>query len=374
MHKPIRILHVITKLTFGGVQSNLMNYYRHIDRSKVQFDFVVQSPEIEYFEPEVESLGGIIYRVPPLHIDKKSFEREFKKVLSNDVNYKIVHVHQNFLNIIPLKIAKKAGIPVRVSHSHSHYPANNFITIAKRIAFKKLLPLYATDFYACSIEAGKWLYGKKIIEKPNFKVIVNGIETEKFAFKQKVREEYRKKLMIENATVYVHSGMFTDAKNHAFLLEIFKEIQNLNSNTKLLLIGDGSKKEELNLLSKRLEIEKDVIFLGKKENVQDFLFAADFFIFPSKFEGLGMSVIEAQMTGLSCFVSNRVPKEVNLFNKTCFLDIQDTPQKWAEEICDNNFSNKQRLNTDLNNSLFNIKNQAPKLLQYYLKSIQSAQG
>ncbi|MCK2016879.1 glycosyltransferase [Peribacillus frigoritolerans] len=364
--KPVRVLHILTKLSFGGVQSVIMNYYRNLDRSKVQFDFVVQTEETGFFDEEVMNLGGSIFRVAPVHINKKQFETDLFDILTIHPEFKIVHVHQNFLNITALKIAKKAGVPVRISHSHSNYPTSSFITEIKRKVFRKIISIYATDFFACSKASAKWLYGRRNTMSHKCKIIHNAIQTENFKMNYTIRSKIRNELGVDGNLVLIHVGMITDAKNHEYLLGIFKQVQVYNKKSSLLIVGDGENKDNLMRISKEQGTSDSVFFLGKMENVNEYLMAADCFVFPSKFEGLGMALIEAQINGLHCWSSDVVPKEADIFGEVTFLSNDLPPDVWAKSIISCDPKRYTRNYDSISNSGYEIKKETDKLMEFYL--------
>lgn len=368
MKEPIKVLHVLSKMSFGGVQSVVMNYYRHIDSSKIQFDFVVQSSENFFYDEEIKRLGGKIYQVAPIHSNRKQFERDFFRVLIENPEYKIVHCHQNFLNIVPLRIAKKAGVPIRISHSHSNYKASSFIKEMQRKVFRTIIAYYATDYFACSRVAAQWLYGHHS-KSSKCKIINNAIETKKYFFDPGIRFKKRKELGIDKELVLIHVGMFTDSKNHEYLFKVFEKVHNKNINTLLLLVGDGENRSKLMKAAKECSGSNNIIFLGKRDNVHEYLMAADYFVFPSKYEGLGMSVIEAQMSGLPCIVSDVVPREVDLFGDVSFISINETPETWANVIIQNNTSRILHSIESIMNTNYEIEIEAKKLSDYYLSTI-----
>lgn len=365
MNAPIRVLHVLTKLSFGGVQTIVMNYYKNIDRRKVQFDFVVQNEGEEFYEYEVKSLGGQIYRVAPLHLDRKKFEKDLMNILKSNAGYRIIHVHQNFLNIVPLRVAKKAGVQVRISHSHNNYKAISLYKRLQRFVFKAIIPLYATDYLSCSNASAEWLYGKKAARSSKCRVVHNAINTRKFLLDYEIRRRVREKLIINDRIVLIHVGMFTSAKNHEYLFEIVKQLVKLNKQIVLLLVGDGERKELLLEMVELKGIQEQVLFLGMQDNVQDLLMAADFFIFPSRYEGLPLTVIEAQVSGLKCIVSNVITPEVDLFNDILFLSIKNSPEVWAKNIIDNLGNRRARTFNDLAKTGYEISNEAKELQKLY---------
>lgn len=367
MNTPIRILHVVSKMSFGGVQSVIMNYYRNIDRTKIQFDFVVQSDEEFEFNNEIRALGGKIYKVTPLHINRKKFSNELYNILISNPQYKTIQVHQNYLNIIPLIVSKKAGVKNRISHSHSNYKATSIYKCFQRFIFRNIISLYATKYFACSSSAGIWLHGNKFLNNNKSFIMNNAINMEKFRFDNVSRKRIRKELDIDNKYVFIHVGMFGEAKNHNYLIEIFYEISQYNSEVTLLLLGEGENKEKIHELVKEKGIEDKVIFLGKKNNVNEYFSAADSLIFPSKNEGLPVVVVEAQVNGIKCYVSKEaVPNEIDITNNIKFISIHKNPKYWADNIINEiDFDNERKNNVIIKNNGYDISIQAKRLQNYY---------
>jgi len=366
---PVRVLHVVSKMTFGGVQSVIMNYYRHIDRSKVQFDFAVQSVEKCEYDDEINALGGRIHRISPLHIDRKRFSADLKSLLRNNPEYRIIHSHQNFMNIIPLSIAKKCNVPIRISHSHNNYKASSKLKEVQRIAFRRVIRHFATECLACSQPAGRWLYGSSFGKHINDRVVHNAINTNLFRFDMHTREKLRQSLGIEDKFVLIHIGMFSKQKNHLYLLEVFSEFHKITPESVLLLIGDGKERNLIEERIDRLGLKKEVIVLGVRRNVHDYLQAADAFVFPSLHEGLPVVVVEAQTSGLPCFVSSEaVPEEVDLNNDVKFLSIKLPPSKWAEAIVSTDcLQDRTNAYQRTISGGYDVDKEAEKLMEFYLE-------
>ena len=269
----------------GGVESVVMNYYRNIDKSKVQFHFICDEDSTDIPYDEIEKLGGKVIVVPPYQKLFK-YQKELYKIFKEN-NYKIVHSHINALSVFPLRIAKKAKIPVRIAHSHS---TSNKKEWKKNIVKNILRPfskLYANKFFACTKHAGEWLFGKKIIERKELNVINNAIDLKKFEFNEKTREDLRKELGIKEDTLIIgHVGRFMKQKNHEFLIEVFKELIKKNDNSILMLIGQGPLLNDMKQKVRDLKIEDKVKFMGQVTDVEKYYNIMDVFLFPSIYEGL----------------------------------------------------------------------------------------
>lgn len=296
----IRVLYVNGGLMDrGGISMHMMNYYRHLDKSRIQIDFVVHGFEKGIFDDEIYSLGGKIYNIPLKSKDYFGNIKALKEIFDTG-KYKIVHSHMDAMNMVVLKIAKKCGIPIRIAHSHNtQHLTNNKIKFAINEYARLNISKYATHFFACSEKAGRWLFGDKAVNNGKVTVIYNAIELEEFTFKQLKRDFLRDALDLKNNFVIGHIGRFDYQKNHLFLLDVFNETLKLTENVKLLLIGDGHLRDEIITKIKKLGIEDKVIMMGVRSDINDLLNVFDVFILPSVFEGLGTVVIEAQANGLN---------------------------------------------------------------------------
>lgn len=360
---PIRVLHVLQRMEAGGTQALLMNIYRHIDRKKIQFDFIVEYLEKQFYDDEIVNLGGrIFYCSVREDYNLVKFQRDIRKIISNN-NYKIIHVHAYTIGYFVLKEAHKYGIPVRIAHSHSNGMTNDHKKIIKKI-LQKMYLLHATDFMACSRDAGEYLF-----KNQNYTVLKNAIDSSKFTASKEYRKYIRKELRINDSFVIGHIGRFKPEKNHEFIIKVFMEIKNIKNNAKLVLVGNGDLETSIKNLAITKNIEADVMFLGSRSDVNVILNGFDAFIFPSKYEGLGIVAIEAQACGIPLLCSENIPSEVEitpLFNR---MSISESPRAWANRIID--ISRNRNAHKDMQELI--IKNgydisQATNTLQdYYLE-------
>lgn len=365
--KPIRILYINGGIMDrGGISNYMMNYYRNIDRDKVQIDFVVHGFEKGTFDDEIYSLGGKIYNIPIKSKNYLGNIRALKQIFKSG-DYKIVHSHMDAMGYIPLKIAKKCGIPIRISHSHSisHLTTNKIKYIMNEYARNNIVK-YITHFCACSKQAGIWLYGEKYKEK--IQIINNAIDLSKFNCKN---DEYLKlpiKKELKGNLVIGHVGHFNYIKNHDFLINVFKEIQDKVKDSKLLLIGEGQEKNRIEQKVTELGIREKVHFIGAKSNVYDYMGIMDCFILPSLFEGLPVSVIEAQAKSLRCFVSDRVTREVAITKNIDFISLDLSEKEWSKIILEKlNLFTKIDTTEDIREKGFDIKVEAKKLQRFYIE-------
>lgn len=362
-NEPIRVAQIMGKWIGGGVESVVMNYYMHIDRTKIQFDFICDEDSTNIPYEEIEKLGGRVILIPPYQKLFK-YHNKLKKIL-NDGNYKIVHSHINTLSIFSLFAAKCADVPVRITHSHS---TTNKKEKKKNLLKQALRPFskeFATDYMCCSELAGRWLFGNKEYDKGNVYLLNNAIDLGKFKYDEKIRSEKRKKLNISDDTLVIgHVGRFVEQKNHRFLIDIFNEIHKQNSNSILLLAGQGPLMEEIKSKVESLGLEKFVIFLGQRNDIDELYQAFDVFCLPSLYEGLPVVGVEAQATGLLCIFSDDMTKETKVLDTTEFLSLKQSAEEWAYTILKKSKSFKRKNCTnEISKKGFDIKKEANKLIQ-----------
>lgn len=281
----IIIAHIMGKWNGGGVESVVMNYYRNIDRNKIQFHFLCDEDSTDIPYEEIEKLGGKVIVIPPYQKLFK-YQKELYRIFKEN-NYKIVHSHINALSVFPLRIAKKAKIPVRIAHSHSTSNKKEWKKNILKMILRPLSKLYANNYFACTEYAGKWLFGKKVVERKELNVINNAIDLKKFEFNENIREELRKELGIkEEVLVIGHVGRFMKQKNHEFLIDVFEKAINKANNMYLILVGQGPLEDKIKEMAKEKGIEDNILFLGQRNDVDKLYQAMDIFVLPSLYEGL----------------------------------------------------------------------------------------
>lgn len=367
---PIRIAQIIGKWVGGGVEAVVMNYYRNIDKTKIQFDFICDNDSTNIPYQEIEQLGGKVILIPPYQ-HQKSYQKELQKILKQN-NYKIIHSHINTMSVFPLYAAKKVGISIRIAHSHS---TSNKVEWKKNILKNILRPyskIYATDYFCCSELAGKYLFGNKTYNEGKVFLLNNAIDLDKYKYNEKERNKQRKKLNInKDAIVIGHIGRFVKQKNHSFLIDIFKKINELNNNTILILVGQGPLENEIKSKVKKLNLDNKVIFLGQLEETNNIYQAFDIFLLPSLYEGLGMVLIEAQVSGLPCIASKEVPTIAKVTNNLHFIDLNNL-EEWTNYISKLEIKERNNYLKEIRNNGYDIKIESKKLeLKYleYLKKI-----
>ena len=312
----IRILQCVNDMHRAGLETMLMNYYRNIDREKIQFDFLTHRPERSDYDDEIESLGGKIYYAPRLYPQNyPAYFSYMKDFFKKHPEYQIMHSHIDSMSYLPLLAGKKAGVPVRIAHSHNTSIDKDFKYPLKQY-FRFRITSAANHYLACGEEAGKYLFGNK-----EFKVIPNAVDASKFYFNESVRQNKRKELGYTKEFVVGHVGRISYQKNHKFLIEVFNELQKLETNAVLMLVGVGEKEPEIREQVKRLKLEEKVRFLGNRSDVNELYQAMDVFVLPSLFEGIPVVGIEAQFADLPCIFSDKIPKEVCFSEKADFLAL-----------------------------------------------------
>ncbi|MGM8212331.1 glycosyltransferase family 1 protein [Virgibacillus sp. W0430] len=309
MASPVRVLHVVVNMNRGGAETLLMNLYRHIDRSNVQFDFLTCKSGV--YDAEIESLGGCIHRIPYItEAGHFGYVKHLKRFFKDHTAYSIVHSHMDKMSGLVLREAKRANIPVRIAHSHNTESEGGILAKMYKSYAGSLIKGSATGLYACSSSAASWLYGKDC----NKSIILNnGIEIDKFTFSSKARNEMRSALGLnKEAFVLGHVGRFSRQKNHFYLLDIFAEISEKQSNAVLILVGDGPLRRKIKERIVQLNLGEKVKLLGVREDIPQLMQAFDMFVFPSLHEGLPVTLIEAQSAGLVCLISDHITAEVDL--------------------------------------------------------------
>lgn len=360
MGEPIRVLHVVTYMGRGGLETMIMNYYRNIDRSKVQFDFLIHRDERWDYDDEIEKLGGKIYHLPRLNPFSAKYLKSLDNFFKEHNEYGIVHCHQDCLSGIVLKYAKKNGVPFTIAHSHSSNQNKNLKYIIKLMA-KKSIPKYADYLFACSKDAGQWMFNTD-----NFAILNNAIDTSCYIYNKEKSIQMKKRLGVEDKFIVGHVGRFRKEKNHSFIIDVFKEVSEINKDSILLLVGDGEIMEDIKNKVRSLGLEEKVIFLGARNDVNDLMQIMDVFLLPSLYEGFGMVLIEAQASDLKCIVSDKIPNDGIISNKVKKLNLNSDIKNWVDEIL-NIKNTKRNVITDIEKSKYDIKPNAKYLERFYLE-------
>ena len=285
LDEKIIVAHIMGKWNGGGVESVVMNYYKNIDRNRIQFHFLCDEDSTDIPYEEIEKLGGKVIVIPPYQKLFK-YQKELYRIFKEN-NYKIIHSHINALSVFPLRIAKKAGVPIRIAHSHSTSNKKEWKKNILKMILRPFSKLYANNYFACTEYAGKWLFGKKVVERKELNVINNAIDLKKFEFNENTREDLRKELGIKEDTIVIgHIGRFMKQKNHEFLIDVFEKAIKQDDNIYLILVGQGPLEDKIKEMAKEKGIEYKILFLGQRNDVNKLYQAMDIFVLPSLYEGL----------------------------------------------------------------------------------------
>ena len=366
--EPIRILHVIGIMNRGGAETMIMNYYRTIDRTKVQFDFVENSFEPAVFDEEILSLGGRIFRCP--HYNGKNhltYVRWWKQFFrGHKGEFAAVHGHLGSTAAIYLSAAKKAGI-YTIAHSHNIHSTSLSGILYQLYSYPTRH--IADYFFGCSKEAGISRYGKKVCAFTNrFSVLNNAIDTQHFAFQEDIRTQIRQQLSIEKKLVVGHVGRFFAQKNHKFLIEIFGQIHKQNPNAVLLLVGDGELRSEIEAQIHASGLDDCVILTGVQSDVNPYYHAMDVFLFPSLYEGLPLSILEVQANGLPCIISDNVPVECILADDlVAVCSLKSSPSVWSKAVLEHANIPRENHAAVVKSHGYDIREAASQLQNFYLK-------
>lgn len=371
MKELTRVLQVVSTPNIGGVETMLMNIYRNIDKSKVQFDFTSHGEDKGKYSSEIEASGGIVHLVKPIKkIGVVKYTYQMYKLIKNN-KYDIVHSHINTNNALIMLAAKLAGAKVRISHAHSTSSNKNKL---QNVFLKILIRIFSTKLCACGIKASEYMYGKKLTVKNKVKIINNAIDLKQYFEYSNTSKEARKKYSISEETLVVgHIGrFFGDVKNHDFILKIATELKKITKNFKIVLVGEGPTLE----LYKKLAIEKgiaeNIMFFGTTNNIPEVMQLFDIFILPSLYEGFPLVLVEAQASLKRCIVSNTVTNEVDLgLGLVSFEDLNIGAKVWANTIYKkaiepkDNLINYDNMYKTLTERGFNIEKSAEEMLKLY---------
>ena len=370
MNEPVRVLQVVAKMERNGYESRIMDIYRNLDRDRIQFDFYTHRKEQGDFDDEIKTLGGMIYYnnpISPWHFP--SYLRELNQFFTEHP-YDIVHAHLNSYCAWVLFAAKKHGVKVRIAHSRNSGFDPGWKTIFKR-ASKLFVNIPPTYRFACSKNAGVWLFGKKFLEDANSKVIHNAFDCDAFEYNDKTRKEVRDELGLNEEIAVVNIGRLTPPKNHQMILNVFRAFKQKHPNSKLFLFGDGELIDQIKELSKKLGIHEAVSFMGNRPNVYRYLNGMDVMLFPSIYEGFGTVAIEAQCNGLPVLASDVLPPETNVTDIITYCSLQESVDKWVqllEEIISNN--DRASYCDEMKNAGYDMKINALNMQNFYLNSIK----
>ena len=364
MSNPVRILQMIGSLNIGGSQSMIMNLYQAIDKEKVQFDFVIDRPGELFYGDAVKRMGGRIYTMPTFTGNNiLQIRAAWSKFFANHPEYKVLHSHVRSYASVYLPIAHKYGLTT-IIHSHSTSNGSGLKSYVKSI-LQFPLRFQADYFFSCSDKAGKWLFGENITAGDHYYMLQNAIDLDRYTFDPQIRKTYRDQLQVQDKEVFIHIGRFNLAKNHDFLLKLFSGVVQERSNAVLLLVGDGELRPVIEEQINNYGIQDCVYVLGNRDDVPNLLMAADCFLFPSRWEGLPVTVVEAQASGLPCLISDTITKQVVLSDLVTMLPIDCGTEVWREHLKQIEFIRKD-VSPEIIQAGFDIKSTAEWLTSFYI--------
>ena len=369
----LRVLHSVSNMARAGIETMLMNYYREMDRSQIQFDFLANKPAPGEYDEEIRRMGGRVFVSPglnPLHFPK--YKRFVADLVHQTPEIKIVHAHNEAMGYYALKSAEDAGIRVRIAHAHNTQIIRDYKYPLKLIC-KKLLPGAATEYWSCGRDAGLYYYGETRWHASGF-ILRNAIDVSRFAFRPEERDRLRRLHHLDDCFVIGHVGRFNVQKNHSRLLDIFAQIAKTNPDARLVLIGVGELEQSVKEKAMAMGIQEKTLFLGQMADVSGWYHAMDCFVLPSLFEGLPVVGIEAQAAGLPCFFSDRVTDEVLLSAGARRIPLQAEDSQWANEILAARHSAAERMQgvESVRRAGYDIHVEARKLQEIYLSMAERA--
>ena len=371
-NEPIRVLQVVGRMDRGGIETMIMNLYRHIDRSKVQFDFLAHYGREAVYNDEIRSLGGRIFEMPALKDDTHvyywrlfSYIKALHCFFKEHPEYKIIHGHMTNTASIYMPIAKKYGVTCRIAHSHNTRGKAGLLGVVTDM-LQKFVTRNATDFFACSEAAKHWFYPEKLIAEGKARVLANAVDAERFRFNEQKRKELREELKLGDSLAIICVARFRPEKNQTFLIDVLKEMLKVRQDVIFVFAGEGPCEEAVKAKAKEYGVEKHTRFLGMRTDIPDVLCAADAFVLPSLWEGLPVTAIEAQASGLHCVVNDALTEEMNALGMVEYLPLDVSVGEWVNALI--TAASKPRHDTyeDTVASGYDINTTAPWLQEFYL--------
>lgn len=362
MTEPIRVAQIMGKLWAGGVEMVVFNYYKAIDKTKIQFDFFYDADSTVEPPQELIDMGARFIKIPPYQ-NLKSYLTTLSKYFT-DNNYLIVHSHINTLSVFPLYVAWKCGVPIRIAHNHSVPNGESIFRSGLKYTLRSVSKIFPTDYFACSEKAGRWLFGDSDFENGKVTIIKNAIDFERFRPNELILKPLKEKYNLEGKFVIGHVGRFTFAKNHKFLISLFKRISEIKENSILLLVGDGELNKDIHEMVNDNNLNDKVIFVGQVENPEYYYRLANVLVLPSIFEGLSLSTIESQIAGVPVVVSKEIPEEAIISDSCVRLDLNSN--QWVDTILE---MSSKKVNLDSRSESYDISKAVLKLEKIYVKKV-----
>lgn len=384
MGEAVRVLHVLGNTNLGGAESRIMDLYRHTDRNRVQFDFLVHSGEEGFYEKEIRELGGRIFRVPRFRIyNYFSYRKALKEFFQKHHEFALVQGHMTSTAAIYLPIAKKAGVKKTAAHARSAGVDKGLKGTMTRFLRRNLADK-ADYLFTCSELAGISVYGEKAVREGKTIFIPNAIDCAGFTFDPEKRKKMREELGLTDALIIGHVGRFHYAKNHEYLIRVFAELCRMSAGAggstaetgadqkyHLILLGEGPLMEDTRKLAEELGVADRVHFLGNHKNIADYYQAMDYFVYPSRYEGMPGTIVEAQASGLPCLMSDTICREVIATELVETMSIEEEPKVWAEELqrridaLVSKQENREKYAAKMAAAGFDVQAQAERMMRFY---------
>ena len=362
----IRVAIIAGVLHSGGKRNLIMEYYRHIDKTKVQYDFICDSDSNGIPKEEIEKLGGKVYLVPPYKHIFSHLKATYK--ILKDNHYQVMHAFDNTLNVFPLFVGKLAGVKVRISESISKGDKNEAKTKIK-LVLRRFSHWFATDFMANSIDCGVWQFGKKTYDDGKIAIFKTVINADANAFDKVLRDETRKKFGWEDKVIYGFIGRYVEQKNPLFLIDIFNSIAKKQPNAKLVMIGFGELETAMHEKIKEYGLQDRVEDLGRRDDIKQFYNAFDAFLLPSLYEGMPVVGIEAQCAGLPIFFSKNITEETTASELAHYIGLNESPEVWADTIINvvnANLGKRRSYAEEVKKNGFDSHSEAMRMMKFYL--------
>lgn len=364
----IRILHSVSNMDRAGIETMLMNYYRHMDRDKIQFDFLCNKEKSGAYDKEILQMGGKIFHTPGLNpIKYFKYLKYMKEVFKKNGEYRIVEAHNGALGVYALHAAKVNNVPVRIFHAHGASITKDW-KLPIKLVCKAMLPANMNYHFSCGIAAARCYFGDKVVRQKDYELIPNAIDVKEFVFNEDIRKNLRSQYNLDGKNVLGHVGRFMKQKNHTFLIDVFERVAQKDKDAVLVLLGDGELMDEIRKKVNDKKLDDRVVFVGNVANANEWYNAFDVFVLPSIWEGLPVVGVEAQANDLPCIFSDCITREIELLEKTKFISLDTDVTVWADEIIDKfkytNRKNNMSLITDKN---YNIEIESKKLQERYLQ-------
>ena len=370
--EPIRVLHIVGRMDRGGIETMIMNLYRHVDREQVQFDFLAHYGREAAYNEEIRAMGGRIYEMPALRDDTRiyywrvfSYLRALNRFFKAHREYRIIHGHMTNTAALYMPIARRWGVTCRIAHSHSTRGKGGLMGLATYILHR---PVYrfATHCFACSQGARGWLYPRRLIDAGQVHILSNAVDAARFRFDPESRRNARQALEIHNQTVILCAGLFRPEKNQSFLMDVLREMLKTRRDILFLFAGDGPCEAEVREKAARYGIMDHARFLGVRQDMPALFHAADAFVMPSLWEGLPLTALEAQASGLPGVVSDAVTREMDLFGLLQYVPLSAGPKPWAEALLRAAAQPRRDTFQSFQASGFDVRATAPWLQSFYL--------